>query len=114
MVIIKMLCALELDDSEQFRLNDKLRCNPKKEIHILLKRQNIGKIALGTTQGNLNSSSRNSLLPLLMSFLCELLKSLLDNNPKNQRTATEAKYKADVIFSDMFFSNDFCCGDFRQ
>ena len=108
-----MLCALVLDESELFRLNDKLRSHHKKEVRILMKRHIIGHTALGTTKGNLNSSTRNNLLPLLMDFLNDLLSSLLDNNPQNRLTATEAKYKADVIFSEMFFGNDFCCGDFH-
>ena len=113
MVIIKILCSLILDESELFRLNDKLRSNHKRELALLIKRENIGQIALGTTKGNLNISNRTNFQPLLMDFIHDLLLSLLDTNPHNRLTASQAKYKADVIFSEMFFGNDFCCGDFR-
>ena len=99
MVIIKILCSLILDESELFRLNDKLRSNHKRELRLLMRRENIGQTAMGTTKGNLNISNRMNFQPLLLEFFKDLLLSLLDSNPHHRLTATQAKYKADSIHS---------------
>ena len=107
MVLIKMLGFLELDESEMFRLNDKLRRNPKREVRSFLKSVGVREVAVGTTQGNLSRSTRSTYLPLLMDFLQEFLSSLLDNNSTNRLTAAKSKQKADVLFNEIFCGNNF-------
>ena len=107
MVIVKMLGFLELDASEMFRLNDKLRRNPKREIHSFLSTVRVREVAVGTTQGNLSRVTRSTYLPLLIDFLQDLLASLLDSNPQHRLTAAKAKQKADVLFAAIFSGNDF-------
>eukprot|EP00092_Neocalanus_flemingeri_P028968 GFUD01031451.1.p1 GENE.GFUD01031451.1~~GFUD01031451.1.p1 ORF type:complete len:511 (+),score=157.39 GFUD01031451.1:160-1692(+) len=107
MVIFNLLGFLDLEESELFRLNDRLRRNPKRELSSFFSTESISNIAVGTTRGNLFGSSRAIYLPLLINFLHDLLRSLLANNPKKRLTATQAKDKADVIYSEIFCGNDF-------
>ena len=107
MVIFNMLGFLDLDESEMFRLNDRLRRNPKRELSAFFRNENICDIAVGTTGGNLSGCSRSIYLPLLMNFLQDLLRSLLGNNPRKRLTALQAKSKADLIFNEIFCGNDF-------
>ena len=96
-----------LEDSEMFRLNDRLRRNHKRELNTFFKNESLGIIAVGTTRGNLSSPTRSIYLPLLMNFLNDLLRSLLEHNSKKRLTALEAKNKADLIFNEIFCGNDF-------
>ena len=107
MVIINMLGTLDKEESELFRLNDRLRKNHKREISSFFRNENISNIAVGTTRGNLSGCTRTIYLPLLMNFLQDLLRSLLENNPKKRLTAATAKQKANVIFNEIFCGNDF-------
>ena len=102
-----MLGFLDKDESELFRLNDRLRRNPKRELSSFFRSDNINNIAVGTTRGNLSGSTRTIYLPLLMNFIQDLLRSLLENNPKKRLTAFSAKHKADLIFNEIFCGNDF-------
>ena len=102
MVIFNMLGCLDLDESEMFRLNDRLRRNHKRELSSFFQNENICNIAVGTTRGNLSGCSRGIYLPLLMNFLQDLLRSLLENNPRKRMTAIQAKSKADLIFNEIF------------
>ena len=54
MVIFNMLGFLDPDESEMFRLNDRLRRNPKRELCSFFRNENICNIAVGTTRGNLS------------------------------------------------------------
>jgi len=107
MVIFNLLGFLDFEESELFRLNDRLRKNPKRELSSFFRNDNISNIAVGTTRGNLSGSSRTIYLPLLMNFLQDLLRSLLASSPKKRLTAFQAKHKADMIFSEVFCGNDF-------
>ena len=107
MVTVKMLGFLEFDESELFRINDKLRRNAKKEVSTFLKTTPSQEVAVGTTQGNLSPSTRSTYLPLLMDFLQDLLASLLDNDPTNRLTAVKAKQKADVLYNEIFSGDNF-------
>ena len=107
MVIVKMIGFLELDSSEMFRLNDKLRRNPKQEVRSFLTSTHVRAAAVGTTQGNLSPVTRSTYLPILVDFLQCLLVSLLDWKPQQRLTAAQAKQKADVLFATIFSGNDF-------
>ena len=102
-----MLGFLDLDESEMFRLNDRLRRNPKRELSSFFRNENICDIAVGTTRGNLSGCSRSIYLPLLMNFLQDLLRSLLGNNPRKRLTAVQVKIKTDLIFNEIFCGTDF-------
>ena len=102
-----MLGFLELDESELFRLNDRLRKNHKRELNSFFKSESIANTAVGTTRGNLAGGTRSIYLPLLLNFLQELLRNLLENNHKKRFTALQAKHKASCIYNEIFCANDF-------
>lgn len=107
MVLVKMLGFLFLDNSEMIRLGDKIRRHAKKEISSFLKQDFIKDLAVGTTQGNLSRTRRLIYLPVLLSFLEELLTSVLDIRPKKRLTAAEGKQMVEDLFSEIFCGNDF-------
>ena len=107
MVLVKMLGFLFLDNSEMIRLGDKIRRHSKKEIISFLKQDFIKDLAVGTTQGNLSRDRRSIYLPVLLSFLEELLTSVLDIRPKKRWTALEGKQTVEDLFSAIFCGNDF-------
>ena len=107
MVLVKMLGFLFLDTSEMIRLGDKIRKHAKKEILSFLKQDFIKDLAVGTTQGNLSINRRSIYLPVLLSFLEELLTSVLDLRPNKRLTALEGKQRVEELFSEIFCGNDF-------
>ena len=107
MVIVKTVGFLGLDQSELFRLNDKLRRGPRREVTSFLSLSHVRATAVGTTLGNLSHVTRSTYLPLLMEFLDTLLTSLLSCKPQQRLTAGQAKQRADVLFHDIFSGNDF-------
>ena len=84
MVLVKMLGFLEMNDSEMLRMGDKIRKNFRREIGSFLKQDFIKSLSIGTTQGNLSLARRSIYLPLLLSFLENMLTSVLDPNPRNR------------------------------
>ena len=107
MVLVKMLGFLSLDNSEMIRLGDKIRRHSKKEIISFLKQDFIKDLAVGTTQGNLSRNRRSIYLPVLLSFLEDLLTSVLDMRPKKRLSALEGKQMVDDLFNAIFCGNDF-------
>ena len=87
MVLLKMLGFLETSDSEMMRLGDRIRKNFKREIGTFLKQSFIEDLAIGTTQGNLSPMRRRIYLPLLITFLEDILTSVLDPRPRNRLSA---------------------------
>merc|ERR1719319_1954331 len=97
-----MLCHIDMEDSQLFRLADKLRRNPAKEVPKLFRSPTLGDIAAGTTRGNLTSPTRLTYLPLLIDFLQELLSSLLSLGPLVRPSAREGKARAEAIAAQLF------------
>ena len=87
MVLLKMLGFLDLSDSVMLRLGDKIRRSFRREIAGFLKQEFIRDLAIGTTQGNLSPARRSIYLPLLLTFLEQLLTSVLDPRPSNRLAA---------------------------
>ena len=81
MVLLKMLGFLDLSDSEMLRLGDKIRRSYRREIAGFLKQEFIRDLAIGTTQGNLSPARRSIYLPLLLTFLEQLLTSVSTPGP---------------------------------
>ena len=97
MVLLKMLGFLETSDSEMMRLGDRIRKNFKREIGTFLKQSFIEDLAIGTTQGNLSPMRRRIYLPLLITFLEDILTSAVCWTPG---PGTE-------IFDEIIWGNDF-------
>jgi len=107
MVIVRLLAHVDMEESELFRVNDRLRHNPDRELGTFFRRENLADIAAGTTKGNLSSKTRLTYLPLLINFLKECLSSLLSTKPSSRFTAHEAKGRADITFNEIFSGNDY-------
>jgi len=107
MVLLKMLGFLETSDSEMMRLGDRIRKNFKREIGTFLKQSFIEDLAIGTTQGNLSPMRRRIYLPLLTTFLEDILTSVLDPRPRNRLSAARGQQLVGDIFNEIFCGNDF-------
>ena len=107
MVLLKMLGFLDLSDSEMLRLGDKIRRSFRREIAGFLKQEFIRDLAIGTTQGNLSPARRSIYLPLLLTFLEQLLTSVLDPRPSNRLAANTGQQLVTDIFQEIFCGNDF-------
>ena len=118
MVVLRMLCHVDMEDSELFRMNDKLRKNPARELKELFRymhnffampmfplchsRPSLASVAIGTSKGNLDLSSRDTYLPLLLDLLQDLLTSCLTPDPSSRITAFQAKTKTNSVYDDIF------------
>ena len=107
MVLLKMLGFLEISDSEMMRLGDRIRKNFKREIGTFLKQSFIEDLAIGTTQGNLSPMRRSIYLPVLLTFLENILTSVLDPRPRNRLSAARGQQLVGDIFNEIFCGNDF-------
>ena len=84
------------------RLGDRIRKNFKREIGTFLKQSFIEDLAIGTTQGNLSPMRRRIYLPLLTTFLEDILTSVLDPRPRNRLSLARGQQVIGDILNEIF------------